>query len=140
MFVVDIFLRILSACGVHFKTSERTLSTSKEFKDTFKEIKIVKKSKENVKLKPSINIFALVTFVVSLALVILNLEALTGNYVTEWLYTDTFLHRFVETKASIDVMYTAIIFSVMSFSLSKLASQWKDTRHIRVTRREIKIK
>jgi hypothetical protein len=39
-----------------------------------------------------------------------------------------------------DVTFTALLFSVMSFAISKLVSQWKETKKYRDAKREIKFK
>ena len=46
----------------------------------------MKKSKQNNKLKPSINIFALLLFIVAVTLIICNLEAVSGNAISIWLF------------------------------------------------------
>jgi hypothetical protein len=46
----------------------------------------VKQSKTNEKIKPSINKFALITLILSLILIIVNLNVVSGNCISTWLY------------------------------------------------------
>lgn len=73
MLIVDILLKLLNLFGIRINTRERHIKTSRLFKQTFKDIKIVKQSKENNKMKPSINLFALIMFLFSLIAIIVNL-------------------------------------------------------------------
>ena len=45
MFVTNCFLKLLDLFGCHIRENESRIKVSKEFKDTFKDITIVKKSK-----------------------------------------------------------------------------------------------
>ena len=83
---VDILLKIVNFCGLGISKSERKIHTSKEFKKTFKDIRTVKKSKENNKIKPSINLFALILLIISVTLIICNLEIVSGNAISIWLF------------------------------------------------------
>lgn len=84
--IVDILLKIANFCGLGISKTERRIHTSREFKKTFKDIKIVKKSKENNKIKPSINLFALLLLITSVTLIICNLDAISGNAISIWLF------------------------------------------------------
>ena len=84
--IVDILLKIANFCGLSISKTERRIPTSKEFKKTFKDIKVVKKSKENNKIKPSINLFALILLIISVTLIICNLEIVSGNAISIWLF------------------------------------------------------
>lgn len=138
MFIVNSCLRILDLFGCHIRDNEYTLRVSRDFKNTFKDIRIVKKSKQNTKLKPSINLFALIMFLVTTTLIIIDLDVVSGGVITNWLYESTFFNKFVASRQSIEVTYVATMFSAMSFAASKLMSQWKETRDIRKTKRQIK--
>ena len=138
MLFVDIFLKILNLFGIHINTKERKIKTSRKFKQTFKDIKVVKKSKENNKIKPSINIIALVLLVLSITIVVINLNVVSGNFITAWLFAHNPLPSFIPTQESMDVTLTAILFSIIAFSISKLISQWKETAKFRKARREMR--
>lgn len=106
----------------------------------------MKKSKKNNKIKPSINIIALIIFIISLALIFINLNVISGNIVSKWLYS---LHinntrlaslLFIQSQKDMDITFTAIIFSMVSFSSSKLLTQWKETAKFRQAKKEIKLK
>lgn len=138
MLFVDIFLKILNLFGIHINTKERRIKTSRKFKQTFKDIKVVKKSKENNTIKPSINIIALVLLILSITIVIVNLNTVSGNFITAWLFMHNPLTKFIPTQESMDVTLTAILFSIIAFSISKLISQWKETANCRKARREMR--
>mgnify|MGYP006385427367 CR=1 FL=1 len=94
--VCDILLKILNLFGIQINTRERRIRTSRLFRKTYKDIKIVKKSKENNKMKPSLNLFALITFVVSLTLIIVNLEAVSGNAISLAVYNSGIFFREIQ--------------------------------------------
>ena len=137
MLFVDICLKLLNLFGIHINTKECRIKTSRKFKQTFKDIKVVKKSKENNKIKPSINITALVLLILSITIVIINLNVVSGNFITVWLFEHNPLTSFIPTQESMDVTLTAILFSIIAFSISKLISQWKETAKFRKARREM---
>ena len=66
------FLKFLDALGIRIFDRSHVLKTSKHFKLVFKDIKSVKKSNENIKLKPSLNITALIVLILSSTVLILN--------------------------------------------------------------------
>jgi hypothetical protein len=80
----------------------------------------VRKSKNNIKIKPSINISALVILICAVGLIILNLDVVSGNIVTNWLFEINPLSFLITTAEDMNVMFTAVMFSMVSFSLSKL--------------------
>ena len=143
---ITLILKILSLLGIEIKKREGRIKISKEFKNTFKDIKIVRRSKQNNKIKPSINIIALSIFIISLALIIINLDVVSGNIVSKWLYTlkiedikiaSLFL---IGSQKDMDIVFTAAIFSMVSFSSSKLLSQWKETSKSRQAKKEMRLK
>jgi hypothetical protein len=82
----------------------------------------VKKSKNNIKIKSSINISALIIFICTVSLIVLNLEAISGNMVTNWLFEINPVPFLIATAEDMNIMFTAVMFSVVSFSLSKLVN------------------
>jgi hypothetical protein len=95
--ICDGLLKLLNLFGVGINLREKKIKTSKEFKNTFKDIKTVKKSKVNEKIKPSINIAALVILVVSITLIVINLEAVSGNCISIWLYEKKIFSFFINS-------------------------------------------
>ena len=138
MFIVDIFLKILNLFGIQINTKERRIKTSRKFKQTFRDIKIVKRSKENNKIKPSINLMALCLLVFSITVVVINLEIVSGNFITVWLFQHNPFTMLIKTQESMDVTLTAVLFSIIAFSISKLVSQWKETAKFRKAKREMR--
>ena len=84
--IVSIFFKIANLFGIQVSKTEVKIFVSKKFLDTFEDIRVVKKSKQNNKLKSSINIFALILLILSAALIACNLDILTGNIISKWLF------------------------------------------------------
>lgn len=53
--ITKLSLTILNFFGIKISKKQKSIKTSQEFKDTYKEIKRVKLSKSNMKLKSSID-------------------------------------------------------------------------------------
>lgn len=138
--IVDILLKIANLCGLSISKTERRIHTSKEFKKTFKDIKIVKKSKENNKIKPSINLFALILLLISVTLIVCNLDAVSGNAISIWLYEINPVPMLIKSQRNMDMTFTAILFSFVTFSISKLLNQWKETKKYRDAKKHMKQK
>ena len=133
--IVELIFKFLNLLGIKVNKKGHKLKTSKNFKNTFKEIKMVRESKENLKIKSSINWVAFVILVLSLIAIVINLKYGT---ITNYLYSIKKLRDVFFSKQRIDTMVTAITFSFTSLSLSKLMSQWKDTKKYRVAKREMR--
>ena len=138
--IVDILLKIANFCGLGISKTERRIHTSKEFKKTFKDIKVVKKSKENNKIKPSINLFALILLITSITLIICNLEIVSGNAISILLFEINPFPMFITSQRNMDMTFTAILFSFVTFSISKLLNQWKETKKYRDAKNQMKQK
>lgn len=106
----------------------------------------MKRSKQNQKAKSSINFISLLLIILSLSLIIVNLDSISGNIISKWLFnleinnTRIVPYLFIKTQKDMDITFTAIMFSVLSFSASKLVSQWKDTAQFRKAKKEMKMK
>ena len=137
MLITDMILKLLNIFGIKINTKEYRIKTSHEFKQTFKDIKIVKKSKENKKIKPSINLIALIMLIISISIVIINLNIVSGNIISVWLFKHNLFPLFIKSQESMDVTLTAILFSIIAFSISKLINQWKETAKFRDAKREM---
>lgn len=144
--VVEIFLRLLNFLGIKIRKGENKLKISPLFKQTYKDIKIVKRSKQNQKFKSSINFISLVLIMLSLSLIIINLDSISGNVISKWIFnleinnTRIAPYLFIKTQKDMDITFTAIMFSILSFSASKLLTQWKETSEIRKAKKDIKLK
>ena len=137
MLITDVILKSLNIFGIKINTKEYRIKTSYEFKQTFKDIKIVKKSKENKKIKPSINLIALIMLLISIVTVIINLNIVSGNIISVWLFEHNLFPLFIKSQESMDATLTAILFSVIAFSISKLINQWKETAKFRNAKKEM---
>lgn len=132
----NICLKILSIFGIKINRKEKQVKVSEEFKKSYGDIRIVKLSKKNIKQKSSIDWFYLIVFLIAVVLVVVNLKWVTGNAISNWIYS--WLH--IMDEVSINTFYTAILFSIISFSLSKLLQRWKETKQQRVEHKQALIK
>ena len=80
--ITTLFCRLFRIQNFLLFEKERTVHTSKEFKEQFKEIRVVKKSNQNLRIKRSINYTAMVGFIISVALIIANLDIVSGNAIS----------------------------------------------------------
>lgn len=133
----DWFLKLLNLLGVRFKSREETLCMSEEFKNTYKEIKIVKLSKKNIKQQSSIDWVWFSIFAVSALLLILNFGS---NMISNGLFKLIESWKLVKTAADMNTFFTATIFSAISFAVSKLLQRWNETKQQRIEAKEAKIK
>ena len=134
--LTNICLKILSVFGIKINRKEKQVKVSEEFKKSYGDIRIVKLSKKNIKQKSSIDWFYLIVFLIAVVLVVVNLKWVTGNAISNWIYS--WLH--IMDEVSINTFYTAILFSIISFSLSKLFQRWKETKQQRVERKQALMK
>lgn len=133
--VIEVIFKFLNLLGIKIIRSEPKLKTSKQFKNAFEGIRVVKESKENIKLKPSVNVPALIIFGISLIIIIINLKY---SLITDWLYSITWIQSMFHSEQSVDTMITAIAFSFISLSLSSLLQQWKETKKYRKAKKEMR--
>ena len=134
--LTNICLKILSVFGIKINRKEKQVKVSEEFKKSYGDIRIVKLSKKNIKQKSSIDWFYLIVFLIAVVLIVVNLKWVTGNAISNWIYS--WLH--IMDEVSINTFYTAILFSIISFSLSKLFQRWKETKQQRVERKQALMK
>ena len=106
----------------------------------------MKRSNQNQKFKSSINFISLILIIFSLSLIIINLDSISGNVISKWIFnleinnTRIAPYLFIKTQKDMDITFTAIMFSVLSFSASRLVSQWKETSETRKAKKDIKLK
>lgn len=142
--ITKLFLKILNLFGIKLRQKEKHVIISKEFKETYKDIKVVKLSKKNIKQKSSIDWVGLSVLVIAILLFIINLESVSGNIISNWFYSwlsDIPLIKLMfTTKEATNTFYTAALFSIMSFSISRLVYRWKETKQQRIEAKQAKIK
>lgn len=138
--ITNILLKIANLCGIKIDQSEKRIHVSKEFKKTFQDIKVVKKSKQNNKIKPSINLIAAILLVISVTLIIANLEVVSGNAISTWLFDHNLIPGIISSQRNMDMTFTSILFSTVTFSISKILAQWKETGKYRKAKREMRKK
>ena len=136
------FLKFLSFFGIKISKKEQTIDMSKEFKETYKEIKVMKLSKANIKEESSIDWFSLILLIISVLLYFFNLRAVTGNAISNWLFhiEQSLNLNFIKSEIDMNTLYTGLIFSAMSFAATKLLTRWKQTKQNRIERKQALIK
>lgn len=135
-----LILRILNLFGIKIIHKERSANTSEEFRKVYKGIRKVKLSRKNLKTQSSVSWLYLSIFLVSLSLVILNLNVLTGNILSQWLCEIMLLIKIPIALVSMNTFVTAVLFSLVSFSLTRVIQHWKDTKVFRKERHDRKLK
>lgn len=132
--------KFLNLIGIKIKKREPQVKVSEEFKKTYKGIKKVKLSRKNIKQSSSIDWVSLSILGVALILFFFNLGSITGNAISNWLFKLIEKIGFVKTAIDMNTLYTATIFSVMSFAAGKILNRWKQTKQQRIEARQSKIK
>lgn len=132
--------KFLNLIGIKIKKREPQVKVSEEFKKTYKGIKKVKLSRKNIKQSSSIDWVSLSILGVALILFFFNLGSITGNAISNWLFKLIEKTGFVKTAIDMNTLYTATIFSVMSFAAGKILNRWKQTKQQRIEARQSKIK
>lgn len=138
--LIDIGLKLLNLFGIHINRHEKRYRVSKKFKQIYQDITIVRKSKQNEKIKKSINIPAAIIFGVCLIILLLNVIEPTRGCISNWLWEINPVPQLIDDPSKMDITFTAVLFSFMSFAVSKLISQWKETKDYRKAKRNIKLK
>lgn len=138
--LTKLVLTIFSVFGVNLRFREKSLKMSEDFINTYKEIKIVKVSNKNLKEISSIDWINLGLFCASLLLIICNLAVVSGNAISNWLFTLIQGIKIVGTPTDMNTLFTAMLFSALSFSATKVIQRWKDTKPQRQEKKELKLK
>ena len=138
--LTKLVLTIFSVFGVNLRFREKSLKMSEDFINTYKEIKIVKVSNKNLKEISSIDWINLGLFCASLLLIICNLAVVSGNAISNWLFTLIQGIKIVGTPTDMNTLFTAMLFSALSFSATKVVQRWKDTKPQRQEKKELKLK
>lgn len=112
---------------------------SKKFKSTFKDISEVRESKENIKLKPSVNLIAIV--ILGICLISLIITFVKGDQIAEYVYSIEWVKNIkILNKTNIGTAINSILIAAISFSASKLVIQWKETKKDRAIKKEMALK
>ncbi|WP_300924508.1 hypothetical protein [uncultured Clostridium sp.] len=77
-----LFLKILNLFGIRLYKREKHLKQSDQFKETYKDIKVVKLSKKNIKQKSSIDYVGLSILLIAIVLFVVNLDSISGNAIS----------------------------------------------------------
>lgn len=134
--LTKLLLRILSFFGIKIYEKEKSLRVSDEFKNTYKGISKVKLSKKNLKELSSIDWISFGILCLAGLLVLLNMG---NNIISNWLW-EILPIKIIKTAVDMKTLYTATLFSVLSFAVSRLLARWKQTKANREQKRDIKIK
>ena len=136
--ITSTFLKILSIFGIRLRKKEKHLKVSDEFRQTYKEIKVVKLSKKNIKQQSSIDWVNFSLLVVCALLFVIN--ALTNKSISYCIFTCLPTFGFIKSAIDMNTMYTALLFSAMSFATTKVLTRWKETKQQRVENKEAKVR
>lgn len=116
------------------------LKKANNFSDYYGDIKVIKKSKTNLKQQTSINIMATIILIICLLLIIINLEAVSGNIITKMLFDMLSWVPMIGSIENMNTAFTAVVFSALSFSLGQIYNTWKSTKELRAQKRLSKMK
>ncbi len=136
--ITSSILKLLSFFGIKIKKREQTLHVSSQFKETYKEIRIVKLANKNIKSTSYIDWVALTILLISGILFLINF--FTKGVISDWLFNLIKNFKFIKTATDMNTMFTATLFSVMSFALSSLLNRWKETKPQRLEQKQEKLK
>jgi hypothetical protein len=75
---------MLNFFGCKINIEEHRVKTSKNFNDAFGDIRIVKRSNHNKKMLSSVNIFAIICFILCVIVIIVNFS--THGSVSSYIY------------------------------------------------------
>ena len=129
--ILTFILSLLNKLGIKINYKERDLNVDKTLFIVYPNIIAVKRGALGMKKKRSINLFAVILVGISLLLIILNLSVVTNNMITNWLASLIQGIGINIDAIDMNTIYTAAVFSVLSFGLTKLLTQWKETSDIR---------
>ena len=100
----------------------------------------MKLSKKNIKQKSSIDWVYFSVFIISALLVFFNLDSVTGNAISNWLFSLISKLGFIKSATDMNTFYTATLFSVLSFSATKVLARWRETKQQRIENKEALLK
>lgn len=135
--ITSTLLKILSFFGIKITNKEHSVKVSDDFKNTYKDIKKVKLSKKNIKQISSIDWIGLAMFITCGLLILINFG---DNVISNWLYELQAPFNFIKSAVDMNTFFTAIMFSALSFSFSRLLARWKETKQQRIEAKNAKIK
>lgn len=136
----NLCLKILNIFGIKITKKERKQKLSEDFKNAYKDIKTVKISRKNIKQKHSIDFLSLTVLIIATILVIVNLASVSGNTISDWIFSWIKDIKIIKTPEDMNTFYTAFLFSIISFSISRLISRWKETKQQRLEAKNEKLK
>lgn len=138
-----LILNILSFFGVKLYEKEKQIKITSEFSAVYKDIKTMKISNKNLKERSSIDWFAFILLIVAGLLVVLNMKGVfvaEHNVISDWMYNAIKNFRIIKSETDMNTMYTAAMFSTLSFAFSKIVNRWKETKINRQERKKAKLK
>lgn len=136
----NLCLKILNIFGIKITKKERKQKLSEDFKNAYKDIKTVKISRKNIKQKHSIDFLGLTVLIIATILVIVNLASVSGNAISDWIFSWIEDIKIIKTPEDMNTFYTAFLFSIISFSISKIINRWKETKQQRLEAKNEKLK
>lgn len=138
-----LILQILSFFGVKIFEKEKQVKLSPEFKAVYKDIRVMKLSNKNLKERSSIDWPAVILLLVAGLLVFLNMKGVfvaEHNVISDWMFRAIKNFRIVKSETDMNTLYTAAMFSTLSFAFSKIVNRWKETKLNREEKKKLKLK
>lgn len=138
--LTKIILTILSIFQIKIKTKEKSLKMSDDFIKAYPGIRIVRLSNKNLKHRSSIDWMHLGLLLACLILIIVNLGAVSNNAISAFLYSLVAKFNIIQSVRDMNTVFTATIFSILSFAATKVLQRWKDTKPQRQEARATKLR
>ena len=134
-----IILFILNLVGIRLIQKEKEIVLDKEFYEQNKDINKIMISKKNLKKKSSIDWIGVGMLLGALILFIINLQSVSDHIISNWIYSLISNWKLL-SNLDVNTFFTATIFSIISFAISRILNTWKETKELRKERKEIKLK
>lgn len=134
-----IILFILNLVGIRLIQKEKEILLDKEFYEQNKDINKIMISKKNLKKKSSIDWIGVGMLLGALILFIINLQSVSDHIISNWIYSLISNWKLL-SNLDVNTFFTATIFSIISFAISRILNTWKETKELRKERKEIKLK
>ncbi len=134
-----VILFILNLVGIKLVQKEKEIILDKEFYEQNKDINKIMISKKNLKKKSSIDWIGVGMLLGALILFIINLQGVSDHAISNWIYNLISSWKLL-SNLDVNTFFTATIFSIISFAISRILNTWKETKELRKERKEIKLK
>lgn len=133
-------LKLLRFFGIEIKDKTEEVKVSQEFKETYKEIKIVKLSKKNNKQISCIDWNNVIIVIIVGLLILINMKFISNQAISNFLFSLIKWTKFIKSENDMSILYTSSLTSVLTFALGNIWSRWKNTKQQRIERKESRLR